>query len=66
MLRQVRAPCSHGKRAAERRGTVMALIPGLIKCLPAMSPTCGNLVSKVSISNRALSRIVFLTFSSLR
>jgi hypothetical protein len=34
MLRQVRAPCSHGKRAAERRGTVMALIPRLNKMSP--------------------------------
>jgi hypothetical protein len=38
MLRQVRAPCSHGKLYALCRGTVMALIASSKKVLPQPVP----------------------------
>lgn len=66
MLRQVRASRSHAKRAGLCRATVMSRIPSLKKCLDLVVPNAEILVSKVPISNRALSRIVFLTLSSLR
>jgi hypothetical protein len=66
MLRQVRASRSHAKRGGLCRATAMSRIPSLKKCLDLVVPNAEILVSKVPISNRALSRIVFLTLSSLR
>jgi hypothetical protein len=66
MLRQVRASRSHAKQAGLCRATVMSRISGLKKYLDLVVPNAEILVSKVPISNRALSRIVFLTLSSLR